>query len=130
LLALPLLPALACSSATPEAAEPPTDSSSDDQGSGESTDTAAPGDGEPLPADSTSAGDCGGMQGLSCGEGEFCLYSLEATCGAADQLGTCTTVPEICTMDYRPVCGCDDKTYSNSCAAHSKGVSVANEGEC
>lgn len=74
--------------------------------------------------------DCGGIAGLSCKDGFFCLYSLEATCGAADQTGKCATFPEACTMDYSPVCGCDDKTYSNACSAHSKGVSVASEGEC
>src|SRR5690606_3486135 len=32
---------------------------------------------------------CGGLQGLSCDDGEFCNYSLEAICGAADATGIC-----------------------------------------
>lgn len=36
----------------------------------------------------------------------------------------------ICTMDYNPVCGCDDKTYSNACQAEAAGVTSFKLGEC
>jgi hypothetical protein len=36
----------------------------------------------------------------------------------------------VCTMEYRPVCGCDDKTYSNACMAEKSGVTRWVEGEC
>lgn len=73
---------------------------------------------------------CGGLQGLTCDDGEFCNFAPEAQCGAADQLGECTPIPTICTREYRAVCGCDDKTYSNPCEARAAGVSIISEGEC
>ncbi len=36
----------------------------------------------------------------------------------------------MCTMDYRPVCGCNGKTYSNACVAENAGVKRWVEGAC
>lgn len=73
---------------------------------------------------------CGGHLGLACDEGEFCSYTVEHMCGAADHLGECVTMPEVCIALFDPVCGCDGETYSNSCHAAAAGTSVASEGEC
>jgi len=65
-----------------------------------------------------------------CETGEFCRRTIGDMCGAADAPGICSPIPEMCAMDYTPVCGCDDQTYSNECVANSKGVSASYAGDC
>lgn len=38
--------------------------------------------------------------------------------------------PMACTMDWRPVCGCDGVTYPNACGAKAAGIADYSEGEC
>ncbi len=73
---------------------------------------------------------CGGIAGLRCPDKQYCSYAPEAHCGAADMSGTCAPIPEVCTLQLDQVCGCDDKTYGNACAAAQAGVSVVMKGAC
>ena len=65
---------------------------------------------DPYAKPGESGGLCGGIAGFTCtSEKQYCYISPGECREIADAAGTCTLKPEICTMQYDPVCGCDGK---------------------
>ncbi len=68
----------------------------------------------------------GGM--ASCLPGEYC--KLAAGIMACSGAGQCAAMNCMCPKLLKPVCGCDDMTYSNACLAGCKGRNVKSDGKC
>ena len=72
---------------------------------------------------------CGGIAGIRCDAPLWCDLR-PGFCHAADVQGTCIRIPEFCTREHKPVCGCDNKTYGNDCDRRTAKVAKKHDGAC
>jgi hypothetical protein len=72
---------------------------------------------------------CAGIGNLQCPAGQACQFPLDQ-CNTPDLAGVCVEVPETCSKQGPPFCGCDGKTYANDCERRAAGVSLQATGEC
>lgn len=72
---------------------------------------------------------CGGFPGTPCDPGLFC-QKKPGQCSIIDMSGTCAKVPRFCTRIFKPVCGCDGKTYGNDCERKRAKAAKRQDGPC
>jgi hypothetical protein len=72
---------------------------------------------------------CDGFVAGRCGRGLWCDRD-PGQCGLADRPGTCVKVRQLCFQLYRPVCGCNGKTYANDCHRIRAKVAKKHDGKC
>jgi hypothetical protein len=75
---------------------------------------------------------CGAATGAVCDKGLWCEPPT-GKCGATT--GVCVAVPRFClarkkSKSFRPVCGCNSKTYSSDCFRRADKVAKSRDGKC
>ena len=83
-----------------------------------------------LTADAAGIGEpCGGTAGGTCDKGLWC-DPTPGHCGTTGSDGRCIRVPDVCTLIFSPVCGCDGRTYPNDCIRQTRKSAKNTDGGC
>jgi hypothetical protein len=75
---------------------------------------------------------CGGVVGVTCDKGLWC-EPPDGKCGST--AGVCVRIPRLCiarkkSKSFKPVCGCNSKTYSSDCFRRAYKVGKFHDGKC
>jgi hypothetical protein len=75
---------------------------------------------------------CGGEAGAVCDKGLWCD---PPTADCASTAGVCVAIPRWCvarkrSKTFKPVCGCNGKTYSGDCFRRADKVAKLHDGKC
>jgi hypothetical protein len=75
---------------------------------------------------------CGAATGAVCDKGLWCEPEA-GNCAAT--AGVCVAIPRLCvarkrSKSFRPVCGCNSKTYSSDCFRRAYKVAKFRDGKC
>jgi hypothetical protein len=82
------------------------------------------------PAGAVGVGEtCDGFVGIRCDAGLFCNHPA-GQCHWADGQGRCVVVHAGCTREFRPVCGCNGRTYGNDCDRIRARAQLDHDGAC
>ena len=73
---------------------------------------------------------CTTDKGKACRVGAYCKREYGACIAVPKGEGVCRPIPDICSDEVRPVCGCNGKTYENACLAEIDDANIAHEGSC
>jgi hypothetical protein len=85
------------------------------------------------PAHAVSLGQaCGGVTASACDKGLWCEPPT-GMCSSSE--GVCVPIPRLCfarkrSKGFRPVCGCNSKTYSSDCFRRAYRIGKFHEGKC
>jgi hypothetical protein len=81
----------------------------------------------PPPPDAGGGKRCGPFPGGQCNSNQVC--DIHGCLPGAS--GTCVRRPSACPSIYKPVCGCDNRTYANDCLRlRQTGVPLRHQGAC
>jgi hypothetical protein len=71
---------------------------------------------------------CDGFIGIKC-DGKLWCEHPAGQC-FPDAMGTCVKTPVLCPKIWRPVCGCNGRTYGNDCERTRARAQKSHDGPC